>query len=395
MTDIRVLNANELQEAARLADLVFRDQEQKSMGEAFPYIFAAEAPESIGVFEEGRLAAFMGVVPGVITIGPARLHIYSIGSVCTHPDARGQGYASLLLNQAIAHINKAGAALMLVSGDRSLYLRAGCLTFGEAKKYTVQQPSDALHILSSGTSPGTSCLIRPAEPRDYARMASLYGQEEARYDLSLYDLARLVHAEPLASCYKLSHQTWIAQRDNGDDGEDGNDGEAAAFAVIGVPETGQASSRPKVIEAAGEPAAIKSICLEVMSQNGLQELELPVSLHRTELIRELDRSGFPSEAAANEGTVKIMDPARLWRQLLPYLTGRNPQAGRMSAAYAADGSAVQLQLDGKPAAELSAGQFARLVFGQAPDLRLPEEAAALLTECFPIPFPYTGGLYYI
>ncbi|GGA43397.1 GNAT family N-acetyltransferase [Paenibacillus physcomitrellae] len=389
MAELRVLNTGELQEAAQLADLVFRDHEQKSMGTAFPYIFAAEAPESVGVYEDGKLAAFMGIVPARITVGPARLQVYSIGSVCTHEAARGKGYASRLLNQAISGMNAAGASLMLVSGDRSLYLRAGCRTFGEMRQYVLAPPTDALHILQSKMNSDSAYRTRPAEAKDFSAMAGLYEQEPTHYDLSLYDLSRLIQAEPLASCYKLSHRTWIAERENG---------EAAAFAVIGVPYGEHVTAAPKVIEAAGEPSAILALCLEAMTDHGLKSLEFPVGLHRTALIQELDRSGFASEARANEGTVKILSAARLWQQLLPYLTANNPGAARISVTSSADETSVTLLLDGNPAAELTMDQFNALIFHQIPaadGFQLPEELQKRLKGAFPVPFPFTAGLYYI
>ncbi|ANS76062.1 hypothetical protein AWM70_16955 [Paenibacillus yonginensis] len=389
MAELRVLETGELQEAAQLADLVFRDQEQKSMGIAFPYIFAAEAPESLGVYDQGKLVAFMGIVPARITVGPAALQVYSIGSVCTHEDARGKGYASKLLDQAMSHMREAGASLMLVSGDRSLYLRAGCRTFGQMRQYVLTPPTDALHILHHEINAEAAYRSRPAEAKDFSAMAGLYAQELTHYDLSLYDLSRLIQAEPLASCYKLSHRTWIAERENG---------EAAAFAVIGVPYGEHVTAAPLVIEAAGEPAAIAALCLKAMTEHGLKSLKFPVGLHRLELIQELDRSGFASEARANEGTIKILDPAKLWQQLLPYLTDKNPGAARISVTASADETSAALLLDGQTAAELSTDQLSAMIFQKmdAEDgFKLPDELQKRLEGAFPIPFPFTGGLYYI
>jgi GNAT superfamily N-acetyltransferase len=79
----------------------------------------------------------MGLVPGLIRVGLACLRLYSFGSVCSHPDHRGKGYAGLLLEQALNHIDRADASLLLVSEDRSLYRRAGCLPFGSVKRYEI------------------------------------------------------------------------------------------------------------------------------------------------------------------------------------------------------------------------------------------------------------------
>ncbi|WP_223065918.1 GNAT family N-acetyltransferase [Paenibacillus caui] len=380
MEQIRPLRTEDLKEAARLADKVFRDAEQKSMGEAFPYIFAADAPESIGVYEGGRLAAFMGIVPGCIRIGPARLNVYSLGSVCTHPDARGKGYASRLLERAISHINDAGASLMLVSGERSLYLRAGCRIFGQSRGYVIT-PAIAM------THPD-SFRIRSLQAGDSFAIASLAAQEEARYELSLYDLSLLIAKESLASCYKLVHRTLIAEQPGGD---------IAAFAVIGVPAAPLVKSVPKVIDAAGDPAAIAELCAHAVNLYRLNSLEVSVSAHRASLTKLLEDYGYGGEHHPNKGTVKIIDPARLWKQLLPYLRTRHPDADRLSvvSSPSTSGDGAIIWLDDTVSAELNMDGFLALIFNEHSDLQLPKDIGDLLSELLPIPFPYTGGLSYI
>ena len=118
MVEIRIIHNDELTEAAALSDAVFRDAEQTSMAIAFPHIFSAGLNQSFAAFEAGKLVAFMGLVPKILNIGPAKLQIHCLGSVCTAPEARGKGYASLMLEQVYRLLEQSGTSLLLVSGDR-------------------------------------------------------------------------------------------------------------------------------------------------------------------------------------------------------------------------------------------------------------------------------------
>src|SRR4051812_3407039 len=115
MTEIRFANNEELKQAAALADSVFRDSEQTSMGVAFPQIFSAGLNQSMAAFEAGKLVAFMGLVPNIINVGHSQLQIHCLGSVCTDPEYRGKGHASLILEQIYAFIKQSGSCMLLVS----------------------------------------------------------------------------------------------------------------------------------------------------------------------------------------------------------------------------------------------------------------------------------------
>ncbi len=124
MPQYRLLRNNEYDKAITLADQVFRDAEHSSMGNAFPYVFSPELGQSFGVFINGELVSFIGLVPSVLHIGGADISAYSIGAVCTHSDYRKKGYASQLLHKVFEHINKAEASILFVSGTLPLYIKA-------------------------------------------------------------------------------------------------------------------------------------------------------------------------------------------------------------------------------------------------------------------------------
>ena len=80
LTEIRFADKEELKQAAALADSIFRDSEQTSMGVAFRKFSHQVINHSMAAFEAGRLVAFMGLVPNIINIGQSQLQVHSLGA---------------------------------------------------------------------------------------------------------------------------------------------------------------------------------------------------------------------------------------------------------------------------------------------------------------------------
>ncbi|MDF2719466.1 MAG: acetyltransferase, family, partial [Paenibacillus sp.] len=60
MEEIRLLRPDEFRAAAALADLVFRDADHKSMGDAYPNAFSPSLLQSYGAFVDGSIVSFVG-----------------------------------------------------------------------------------------------------------------------------------------------------------------------------------------------------------------------------------------------------------------------------------------------------------------------------------------------
>lgn len=83
---LRLIKPAELDQAALLADSVFREPGATSMKELFPLIFRPGLSHSYAaIADDGTVAAFMGLVPSTIKTGDAFLNVFSIGAVCTDP----------------------------------------------------------------------------------------------------------------------------------------------------------------------------------------------------------------------------------------------------------------------------------------------------------------------
>lgn len=380
MTVVRRLTNEEMKMAVRLSDDTFRDAEQTSMGTAFPFIFSdAAAHLSYGAFEpDGTLAAFMGLVPWTVRIGAAELSVLSLGSVCTAPSARGQGYASRMLQQVYTFARDAGASLLLVSGDRSLYTRSGCASFGRLLRYRVKDAQAAALLDGARTGQGS---VREARPDDLFALQAVLASRPVRYRLGVNELGALLKAEAFASILKLSQRVLVYE----------SDGRLTGAVVIGVSK--KADGFGTVLEHAGDPPALAALLGEAMTRFGLAALDVPVPWHERALQTMLD--GIPAETENHPGTMRIADGAALIEQLRPWLSERG-DISDLDVRQQEDGRWLLGSRGGPPPSVYTSQQLIRLIFdcAGARDEPAPGGAAAF-RDLFPVPFPYTAGLSYI
>lgn len=385
MAIVRRVTNRELDEAIRLSDETFRDAEQPSMGEAFPLIFSyAEDHHSFGAFQEdGKLLAFMGLVPWVLRVGDARLRVFSLGSVCTAPEARGQGIASEMLQEIYRHIGQAGASLLFVSGGRSLYTRTGCMPFGRVRRFGIDR-SAAENIAASGD--GGAALVREMAPADLFGLHQVAASRDVAYDFSVRELPALIKAEAFASCVKMNHRVLVAE----------SNGDVTAFAVVGVPRDPQ--KRGRVIEQAGSPAVVARLAAEAVIRDRMAGLDFHVPWHERDMDEKLSGFGLPSEEGPSSGTVKVVDGEALLGQLRPWLESRQAGSARGLRLTKGDGGGWLLGSERDAPVALTDAELVRLIFGNA---EAGEELPPLpaWTEpfrgLFPVPLPYPVGLGYI
>jgi GNAT superfamily N-acetyltransferase len=382
MTEIRPVERHEWGDAIKLADRIFRDREQTSMAEAFPYSFSGALSQSIGAFEQGRLVSFTGLVPAVMQVGPARLHAFLLGQVCTDPAFRGKGYASQVMDAVVRHIGRSGASLMYVSGSRSLYERNGCFSFGRMHTLTLTA-NWAKRRLAARDS---GIVIRKRTGTDWLGISSLYHAKNVRFEYSVWDIADLIQAEPLASCMKQGHDVLAAE----------SDGELAGFLVYTVPKIGIKTTRvPKAIEWAGDGRVVGDLLAHAIAIQGFEALQIGIPSHEEALLNELKQAGDSEEKTGPyPGTVHIANPARLLRQLEPYFRS---EGYRLPEDYevrkAEDGSVILRSAEGEES--FTAQQWIEALF--SPDDGMNNRLAGIFTGIrgLPVPLPSPHGLLYV
>ncbi|MCR8645531.1 GNAT family N-acetyltransferase [Paenibacillus sp. N1-5-1-14] len=377
MTEIRPLHDYEMIEAITLANSIFRDAEQVSMADAFPLVFSENLGQSFGAFEDGKLVAFMGLVPAQIRVGASQFDVYSLGAVCTHPDYRGKGYAGQILDQIKVHISQTGASLLLVSGDRPLYIRAHCYQYSTVKRYLLD-PQNIQQIANLSDD----ITIRELGATDWFKLHQVASARFSRYEQSISELASMIRAQAYASCVKLTHRTLVAEQN----------GQLIAFAVVSVPTTYVKRRPPFVVEYGGDPRVVASLLKQVVTAYNLDRLDAAIIWHDDVLHESL--SEVPFEAESNYGTVHIVNSERFLTELQPYLNQANAEAAALFNLKNLEQGKCQLTF-GEQSFELEPQELVSLIFDTEPNTRLPVDVKQSLATIFPLPFPLVSGLNYV
>lgn len=355
---LRLIQTSELEQAAALADHVFRSTGESSMKDLFPLIFRPGLSHSYAaVTEDGNLASFMGLVPSTIKTIAGNLDVFLIGAVCTDVAFRGQGLAGQLLELCQAHAAKAGASLIFVSGDRSLYTRAGCVPFG-GTQYAELSASSAGALTAAA---GGQWKLRPMQPGDFFAVSRLLGEREAGHVHSPGELALLLGAGAYAGALRLSQRTLVAERNGSIEG-------FAALAVHAATDK-PAPNPATALEWAGQPLAVAALLAKATMCCGDGALQVPVPWQERSLLALLQEAGASIASGANSGTVCIADRDELLRQTADFRSKHN-----------IDLSSIQ---DDKELLSLLFDPPSLLESNDSPDTHLS------------IPLPYMEGIHFI
>ncbi|BFH69528.1 MAG: GNAT family N-acetyltransferase [Paenibacillus dendritiformis] len=378
MEQIRMLQPLDYEQAVQLSDKVFRNSRQISMEHGFPYLFSPVYAHSYGVFRDDKLIAHMGLLPAKLRIGTARLPVFSLGSVCTEPEARGSGVATELLHRVMRHVDDMGAAMLFISGGRSLYRRNRCYSFGRLTAYTLNAGANRdAAMRKSKEAAGDACL-REISSFDCFAFHDLTLRHTAAFDMSVWDLAGLKDAAAYASCREMKPKLYGLERG----------GALTAYAYVLKPKPSQTDRLPIVLEYGGSDAPQIVRLLQAMP--AFERLEVIVPWQDDAMRREL--SPCPAQIRPNDGTVYVPSMERLIRQLRDWWQSAGSPAARIEADDLGDGQ-VRLRYPDAEAAVLSEEETIRLLFEPKADVPLPESWPRDLRITVPLP-PLTG-LYYI
>ncbi|HEU5140111.1 MAG TPA: GNAT family N-acetyltransferase [Bacillales bacterium] len=378
MKNIRLLRSDEYQQAAELANLVFGKTDLSPMETAFPKLFSPALGQCFGAVEDGKLVAFMGLVPSFLRIHEAKVKTYSLGSVCTHPDYRGRGYASRILAEIRKHIEEAGASLLFVSGDRPLYRRFGCVPFGSVTRLVLDESS-------CGNNEGDATRqiqVRELRETDWFDVKEIADKRTTAFEQSLWDLADLIHAQGYAGLDSLTHHVLIAQKN----------GKTIGFCVIGVPHHPE-FQKAVAIEWGGTTEAVVRLLTSAVDRYRLSSLEVNVPYFDEALPELLPYAQSNSEK--NEGTVCMVNSEAFIQQLRPYLEEKDAEVNKfMNVETLGDGH-VKINLQ-EESTIVSQADFVSIVFDSKIDTsEWNKVGQTIRSSFFPIPCPNLGALNYV
>jgi predicted N-acetyltransferase YhbS len=183
----RPVRPEEFASLSELADTVFRP----GMFAKYPQLFNPDNAENLRVCcvdenDGGRVVSHVGMIQRPATLFGCATRVGGIGAVGTLAAYRGSGLAGACFDDAARKARRDGVDLLLVSGDRSLYRRRGCLRVGDDVSFTLTAAT------SSGSDSPLVVSLEPLADADLPQARRIYQQEPVRLlrPPSDWDLAR-------------------------------------------------------------------------------------------------------------------------------------------------------------------------------------------------------------
>jgi GNAT superfamily N-acetyltransferase len=139
--------------------------------------------------EEGRALGMLAIVPMTLLWGAARIAVAGVSSVATHPEHRGRGIMSALLERACAEMQQAGYLLSDLGGDRARYGNYGWEPVG--LQALLQFGGKYLRALPDPQAPPVH--VTAGDARAAAALLALCDRRDPRYERGPRQLEWLLH----------------------------------------------------------------------------------------------------------------------------------------------------------------------------------------------------------
>lgn len=193
----------ELHQAVRLAAETFRHSNfSLDAGQIIAWLRAHPAfrPELVRVrVANGRVLSQLWIVDRIMRVGLAEWRMGGIAALCTAPEARSQGHATALMNDALEFMRHNGFDVTALHGADHFYQRFG---------YTVVWPFSRLRVpRQEARALSGSRTLRPVSLGDIPALAHLYEQAWERRP------GALIRPEPYWRWLLQMQRTWWVATD--------------------------------------------------------------------------------------------------------------------------------------------------------------------------------------
>jgi|DewCreStandDraft_1066081.scaffolds.fasta_scaffold00424_19 predicted N-acetyltransferase YhbS len=387
----RALRPDEWDSLNRLVSTVFRP----TMFEHYPQLFNEANRENLRVIVvDGAVVSHVGMTQRWASLAGCTVRVACIGAVATYEAYRGRGYATAAFADARRKARADGVDIMLVSGSRGLYLRAGCRRVGRDIEYTITHEH---HQALTTLAPTPTLELSPAGPEHIAILHALHATEPVRFIRPLEDWemafqCRIVMNRP-ADFFLVTH---AAQDQAG----------AVAYLIVQrpEPERSPAGQPPgpltaRVVEFAGDRRAIAAALPLVHRHYQVPQVRLHVMGSDMVLQAHLAAAGLTGVPAPSSGTLLVINFPQLMERVRPLLAERLGQHVVGELEFIEEpGGRYMIRRHGEALALPDAGHLGNFLFGTV-DPRaecVPEGSPALLTllqRALPLPALWYGVNY--
>lgn len=379
MNGPRACNPSELGQLVRLANQVFRPN-GGDMESEYPLVFGKENLSNCRVIaEDGQIVSHVGVSIRDASILGCALRVASIGAVCTHPDYRGKGHASLLMEDARTLALGEGAVLMLISGGRGLYHRLGYVNVGEFHRF--RAAADRLPALPSGLH------LAACGPEQIPALVDLYQRRPVRFIRPADDWEKLLAAGMLmnqpADCLGIFEGTHLI-----------------AYAATQRPERDGSGrpSVPRVAEYAGAEALLFECLSSIAAWYGAEAVDVAIMPGSQDLPWRLRQAGAEEQTVSFPGTLGIIEADGFFVCIHDYIRERLGAAADEILLDPRESAGVCFRLGDESYELESLSQLTALVFGGTTEEARnvpppPPRIGRVLQRLFPLPLLWYGYNY--
>ena len=368
----------EFDQVLKLVNYVFRESNNQppDMEKRYPFLFNEDNLENLRIIlKDNRPISHIGISEAEITVYGCRTKIGSIGSVCTYPQYRGRGFATLLLENTIKKLDDDGADVMLVSGEGGLYKRAGCTEAGRVHKFRIS--GDDLKKFHA-----KNVKVFPCKEKNLENIVRVYQKERVRFFRPLEDFKKIL-TTGLAMDRKAEILT--VHKAN----------EFLGYLAVQIPGEKEGKERiSNVAEYSGIRRAILGATKPIFDRYDIEELSFNIPFHDAEFIYALKKKGFKSRIENIPGTLKIINFPRLMDRFRPYIEERLDKKTSDLIRFNQEKDRFTIGF-GKEEFNTDARGLAQIVFGTHGEKEkeiTPKKGkiTKILREIFPLPSIWPG-----
>ncbi len=364
------IQKNEIQELIDVLNFVFR-ADGGDMAADYPRHLGVNNVDNIRVIRQGgKIVSHVATSIRPVLLGGIPTKVAGIGAVATLPEARGQGLASILMDDAVKLSIEQGADIMLISGDLGLYRRmnavdCGCYPEVKIKKEELAPFSDIVKEL----------IIDQVIEDDIDKIISLRSTLSTRYMLPREDLVELLKCKMVMD---KPSDWWLIR----------NYQDAVGFGVIH-----QKGKELFLLDWVGRPSVLNGatgVWFEIYEANRLTYVPVHISFV------PLAWHGFIQQEHCFDGTVLVINAKRFLKRAMDYLAERIGETNCKRLKIKASEQQATFKLGKEEVEFINGGELARFFFGEPNGMILSErmqensELYHLLNQAFPIPLVWYG-----
>jgi len=201
----RATKKEEFNEVINLINNVFRISRgcSPTMKEEFPLLLNTNNCDNMRIiFEDGKPVADVNFLKQHIKIQDSIINAASIGAVCTNEKYRKRGYASLILDDVEEKMYRENIDVVLISGERELYKRRGCICVNNFYEYKIKP----LKI-------ETDITTKKYTQNFLADMFSIYNKISTRY-IRTYEEFKILLNSATIPWGKFSYKKYVFIKNN-------------------------------------------------------------------------------------------------------------------------------------------------------------------------------------